>query len=70
MADLQDAVRRKMSFVQTIKAVGAAFFGVRGGRAHAQDIGRLNPVHLIIAGVLMAVLFVLALVMVVKLVLA
>lgn len=70
MDDLQQAVRRKASFAQTVRAVAWAFFGVRGRKAHEQDIGQLNPLHMIIVGLLMAALFIGVLVGIVKWVLA
>jgi len=57
---------RKASFLDTMKAVGASFFGVRGSRAHERDLARLNPVHVIVAGLLLALAFVLTLVMIVR----
>jgi Protein of unknown function (DUF2970) len=64
--DLKDALGRKASLRQTISAVAWSFFGVRRGRDHEQDMARLNPVHVIIAGVLGAALFVLVLVLLVR----
>ena len=49
--DLRRAVARKGSFLQTLRAVGWSFFGVRRSADHAQDMARLNPVHVVIAGV-------------------
>ena len=63
---LDPAPQRKASFADTIKAVAASFFGVRGRSSHERDIARLNPLHVIIAGLLMAALFILTLVFVVK----
>ena len=59
-----------MSFVATIKAVGWSFFGVRKSSAYEEDTQNLNPVHVIIAGIIAAVLFVLALLLLVKIVVA
>ena len=64
--ELKDAVRRKASLGRTIAAVAWSFFGVRRGRDHEQDMARLNPVHVIIAGVLGAAVFVLMLVLLVR----
>ncbi|HPU54281.1 MAG TPA: DUF2970 domain-containing protein [Burkholderiaceae bacterium] len=66
--DLRSAASRKTSFLGTIKAVGASFFGVRGSRAHRADVSRLNPIHVVIAGVLLAICFVVFLLFVVQLV--
>lgn len=64
--ELRDVVARKGSFLGTMRAVLWSFFGVRRSKDHAHDVEQLNPVHVIIAGVLAAVLFVLALVLIVQ----
>ncbi len=64
--DLRSAAARKGSFVQTMRAVAWSFFGVRRSADYAQDVAKLNPVHVIIAGVIGAALFVLALVLLVQ----
>lgn len=58
--------RPRASFLETLRAVGWSFFGVRGRRAHARDVSRLNPVHVIVAGILAAVVFVVVLILVVR----
>ena len=60
--DLKESAQRKLTFVQTLKAVLWAAFGVRKNSGYQEDIARINPVHLIIAGLLLAVVFVLSLV--------
>jgi hypothetical protein len=52
--------------LQTFRAVAWSFFGVRRSADHAQDMQRLNPVHVIAAGVVSAAVFVLALVLLVR----
>jgi hypothetical protein len=61
---------RKATLGETVKAVGAAFFGVRGRSAHERDMSSLNPVVVIGVGVAMAAAFVAALVLIVRLVVA
>ena len=56
--DLKQAVRRKGSFLQTMRAVGWSFFGVRKSADLEADVAQLNPVHVVIAGVLGALLFI------------
>ncbi len=68
--ELKQAVRRKGSFAQTSKAVAWSFFGVRKSADHAQDVSRLNPVHLVIAAVIGAALFAGALLLLINWVLA
>jgi hypothetical protein len=66
VSELRSAVERKGSFGQTMRAVAWSFFGVRRGADHAQDVQKLNPVHVLIAGLLGAGLFVALLVVLVK----
>ena len=68
--ELKEAVARPMSFGQTVRAVAWSFFGVRKGTEHEADMAQLNPVHVIIAGVIGAALFVLALLILVRWVIA
>lgn len=53
------------SLLQSFRAVAWSFFGIRRGRDYERDVGRLNPVHVVIAGVIGALIFVAALVLVV-----
>lgn len=66
MDDLKEATKRRASFAQTMKAVFWSFFGVRKGRDHDRDMAQLNPVHVIIAGLLAAALFIFVLLMIVR----
>lgn len=67
---LKQAVQRKGSFAQTMKAVAWSFFGVRKSRDYEQDVAQLNPVHVIVAGVVGAVVFIGVLVIVVNWIIA
>ncbi|HEY4083350.1 MAG TPA: DUF2970 domain-containing protein [Burkholderiaceae bacterium] len=49
-----------------MRAVAWSFFGVRRGKDYEKDVAQLNPVHVIIAGVIGALLFVLVLVLLVQ----
>jgi hypothetical protein len=66
MSDLREAAARKGSFLQTVKAVGWSFFGIRRSKGLEQDLQKLNPVHVIVAGVLGALLFITLLVFLVR----
>ncbi len=66
MSDLKQAAQRPVSFLQTMRAVAWSFFGVRRRADWEQDSAKLNPVHVIIAGVAGAVLFVLGIVLLVR----
>jgi hypothetical protein len=63
---LKQAVQRKGSFLRTFKAVAWSFFGVRRGSDYEKDVNQLNPVHVIIAGVIAAALFIVGIVMLVQ----
>ncbi|MBS0433442.1 MAG: DUF2970 domain-containing protein [Proteobacteria bacterium] len=67
---LKDAVQRKGSFVQTMRAVAWSFFGVRKSRDYEHDVAQLNPVHVIIAGVIGAAVLIGVLVLVVNWIIA
>nr|WP_183405733.1 DUF2970 domain-containing protein [Herbaspirillum sp. SJZ102] len=53
-----------------MKAVFWSFFGVRKKSDYESDAARLNPVHVLVAGVIGAAIFVAVLVVIVKLVVA
>ena len=57
-------------FVQIVVAVWSSFFGVRKRRDHDAIAAAVKPQHLIVAGVLGAALFVLALLVIVRIVIA
>ena len=54
-----------MSFLQTVQAVAWSFLGIRKRAGYERDVQRLNPVHVILAGIIGAILFIVALVAVV-----
>lgn len=67
--EIKKAASRKASkatFLQTLSAVLWSFFGVRRGKSHSEDMQKLNPVHVIIVGVMAAAGFVIGLLMLVN----
>lgn len=58
--------KRKGSWLGTVKAVLWGFLGVRRNADYQEDIAKLNPLHLVLVGLLMAVLFVISLIFVVR----
>jgi hypothetical protein len=68
MSEEQQVTRRKASFAATMKAVFWSFFGVRKKRDYEEDAAQLNPVHVIIAGLIGAALFIAILIIIVKIV--
>jgi hypothetical protein len=66
MDDLKKASQRKASFGATMKAVFWSFFGVRKKSDYEHDSQQLNPLHVIIAGLIGAIVFIATLLMIVK----
>lgn len=64
---MQDAIR-KVSFFDTVKTVLAGAIGIRRKADHER--APLNPVHLIIAAILLAMLFIFTLITIVRIVLS
>ncbi len=62
----ESPVRRRGSLLQTMQAVAWSFFGVRRSRDYADDVSKLNPVHVVVAGIVGALLFIGTLVMLVR----
>lgn len=56
----------KGTLAQTARAVAWSFFGVRRRADWERDVQRLNPVHVIVAGLIGAGLFVAALVLLIR----
>lgn len=61
-----DVVRRRASFAQTARAVFWSFFGVRKRAHYEEDAAKLNPVHVIVMGILGAALFIGVLLAIIK----
>ena len=66
MTTPESVTARKVSALQTMRAVAWSFFGVRRLKDYESDVARLNPVHVVIAGVIGAAVFVVSLVVLVK----
>ncbi len=62
--------RRKGSLVATVKAVLWGFLGVRRNADYQKDIAQLNPIHIVVVGLVMAMLFVVCLIFLVNWVVA
>lgn len=66
MSDTEKVSQRKGSFFGTLKAVFWSFLGIRKKSDYAQDAANLNPVHVVIAGIIGALLFIATLITIVK----
>jgi hypothetical protein len=58
MDELKQAGERKASFGATMKAVFWSFLGIRKRSDYEKDSDSLNPVHVIIAGLIGVLLFI------------
>jgi hypothetical protein len=61
-------MKKKSSFMQSMKAVMWGFLGVRKQSGLQEDVASLSFVHIIIAGVVGALIFMATLLLIVKLV--
>ena len=50
------------TLLQTMKAVAWGMLGIRKSKGHSEDFSRLNPLHLIVMGLLATLVFVVTLV--------
>ncbi len=66
MSEFKSVVERRGSLLQTMRAVAWSFLGIRRSADYERDVQRLNPVHVIVAGLLGAALFIGALVLLVR----
>lgn len=66
VADDNPERERKGTLAQTAKAVLWSFFGVRKKSHYESDAANLNPVHVIIMGIVAAALFVALLLIIIK----
>ena len=66
MTEPSKAYQRRGSFLQTVRAVAWSFLGIRRSAGYAEDVQKLNPVHVIVAGIIGAVMFIAALVLLVR----
>jgi hypothetical protein len=66
MSDLKQASQRPASLLQTMRAVAWSFLGIRRSAGYEEDVRKLNPVHVVIGGIVGAALFVFAVVMLVQ----
>ncbi|HJV87947.1 MAG TPA: DUF2970 domain-containing protein [Noviherbaspirillum sp.] len=66
MDELKETTQRKASFGKTMKAVFWSFFGIRKKSDYEKDAQQLNPVHVIIAGLIGAIIFIVTLLLIVK----
>jgi hypothetical protein len=57
---------KKFGLLATFKAVAWSFLGIRKGADHDSDMANLNPVYVILAGIISCAAFVFVLIAVIK----
>ncbi len=70
MQDLEPETKRNASFGTTIKTVLWSFLGIRKKSEHDKNAAQLNPVHIVIAALMVVAVFITALILIVKSVVA
>lgn len=70
MAVTTNAAQPKPSFWRSIKLVAWSFLGIRSNTGYQQDLAKVNPVHVVLAGIVGALLLVVGLVVLVNWVVA
>ncbi|PUA95583.1 hypothetical protein C8C99_0384 [Acidovorax sp. 107] len=55
-------VRRKGSLLRTVRAVAWSLIGLRKGSEYQQDVEKLNPIHIIVVGLIAVFLLVMGLI--------
>ncbi len=63
-----DENQRRPSLLRAISAVLGAFIGIRKSADRDKDLAQLRPIHVILTGIIAAVVFVLTIVMLVRLI--
>ena len=66
MSELKSDAQRPATLLQTMRTVAWSFLGIRRSSGHAQDVRRLNPVHVVVGGLVGAAVFVAAIVVLVR----
>ena len=61
---------REMSFFRAVQAVLWSFIGIRKNSAGQEDMAKLNPFHVLVVGIAMALIFVVGLIALVNWVVA
>jgi len=55
-------VHRKGSLLRTVRAVAWSLIGLRKGSEYQQDVEKLNPIHIIVVGLIAVFLLVMGLI--------
>jgi hypothetical protein len=50
------------SFFRSIKLVAWSFIGIRSNKAYREDLARVNPMHVVVVGIVLALIIVIGLI--------
>ncbi|OYU42623.1 MAG: hypothetical protein CFE44_22970 [Burkholderiales bacterium PBB4] len=53
---------QKKEFFRSVKLVAWSFLGIRGNKEYQQDLAKVNPLHVVVVGVVAALLLVVSLI--------
>jgi RsiW-degrading membrane proteinase PrsW (M82 family) len=70
MTDVQPGQSPRSGFWATVRAVLWSFVGIRRKRDYQRDAAELKPLHVVVAGLIGGVVFVLVIVVAVKIIIA
>jgi hypothetical protein len=62
MADSQKISKQKTSFWRSVKLVAWSFLGIRSRAGYQDDLAKVNPMHVVLVGLIGALLLVLGLI--------
>ena len=62
MAEQQKESAQKTSFLRSIKLVAWSFLGIRSRAGYQDDLAKVNPMHVVLVGLMGALLLVLGLI--------
>ena len=63
-------IMNKPSIVDVVKSVLASFFGVQSDKNRRRDFQHGNPMQFILVGIVLTILFIVAMIIIVKIILA
>ncbi len=52
---------KKLSFLRSIKLIAWSFIGIRSGQGYRDDLSKVNPLHVVLTGIVGALLLVVGL---------
>lgn len=59
-------VQKKSSFLHSVKLVAWSFIGIRSNKGYRDDLAKVNPLHVVLVGIIGALLLVVGLISLAK----